>query len=178
MKIIAALLGACLSACVAGPSTDPSEQLADDGALTLGAGAAALTALAPAVPVTTWSSRNPVVWPAGATRVQVVLRRGEDNVYGLQSVALAFIIADGATVTQALRVPITQADQFLADLNLVLTSRELPGSDFSHAIAGSFYVGPRPGPIGDELDPRFVARLLRSAGALEDAMIAAVQYTL
>ena len=165
MKIIVAALCTFLFACT----------VAESGDLEV---ASTQRALAAPVPVTTWSDRNPVVWPARATRLQIFLRRGEDNAFGQQVNALAFVVSDAGVVTQALRVPLADATRFAESLNRVLAQRELPGSDFSHSIAGSFYVGPRPGPIGDELDLRFVTQLLESAGQHQAATLSAVTFPL
>lgn len=165
MKIIVAALCTCLFACT----------LAESGELEVAS--AQREVLAP-VPVTTWSDRNPVVWPARVTRIQIFLRRGEDNAFGQQVNALALVVCDGAVVTQALRVPLVDGTRFLESLNRVFAVRELPGSEFSHSIAGSFYVGPRPGPIGDELDPRYVTQLLDASGQHQAATLSAVAFPL
>ncbi len=124
-----------------------------------------------------WDPRSGLQWPGTAVHVQVLLRRGFDGaVPGEPASFLAFIIADGATVAQALQVKLSDQRAFRTQLDLMLETMQKPGTKHTYSIAGSLWIGPQPGPIGDELSPRYVARLLRSAGTMEDAGLAAAAF--
>jgi hypothetical protein len=165
---IGLVLCTCLLSCT---QVEPEELMTSEGS-------GALTALPSGIsayPVEDWDSRSEVTWPAGATTVQVLIRRGHDATATRGATFYVFLVSDGARLSRTLRVAVSQHGGFMDRLNYVLAAAALPGSSRWYSMAGSLWNGPAPGPPGDDLPLPFVARIIRSAGQLEDSIDAAMK---
>ncbi|MBK7534726.1 MAG: hypothetical protein IPI49_04970 [Myxococcales bacterium] len=138
----------------------------------------------PSVVVEAWPSATPLSWPEGATSVQVLVRTGELDAAGNVISFYAFIVADGARVAQAYRGRAPEFPRFRDGANVVFDAMATPGSNRSHGINGGIYTGPKIGggpPGGDplrEIPGWYVARIIRTAGSIEDATLLTTGRTL
>jgi hypothetical protein len=127
-----------------------------------------------------WDARtSSVTWPGDATRLQVVIRRGHAATATTPATFYAFIVSDGNRLRRALLVPTSEYSSFVVHLTRVFTTAETPASELSYSIAGGLYVGPRPvGPPGGPLPRTYLDHLLSAASAIDQSVLAAVEYSL
>lgn len=109
-------------------------------------------------------------WPSNISHLQVLLQRG-NGAYstGMPVYFRAYFIGNGKHMLRALSVRYSDYTEFRSQLLEVLETRGSPTDKATYGIAGSLWIGPQPGPIGDGLSPAAVARIVRSASAVEDA---------
>lgn len=116
-------------------------------------------------------------WPSNISHLQVLLQRG-NGVYsnGTPVYFRAYFIGNGKHMLRALSVRYTDYGEFRSQLLEVLETRGSPADKATYGIAGSLWIGPQPGPIGDGLSPAAVSRIVRSASAVEDAADLSANY--
>jgi hypothetical protein len=117
-----------------------------------------------------------ITLPTDATRLEVIIRRGYDATWVSPANFHAFIVSDGTRIRRALRISNSQYGAFLNDVNTAFITREGPGSNRSHCIAGSLWVGPHPsGPPGDPFPNSYLNSVLNAAANLHDAAQLAIE---